>query len=120
MQRRGAIPWLIRAFDLPVRFRAADGATWADWQENAYRFPLIRRAWDKFGRGEGLSVGERYALGGVARSALLWERGPNDPAVRRLSGQGVPGAKGLTAGVDAYYRMAEASRAAAVGGGDIS
>lgn len=107
MQRReGYIPWLIRAFDLPVRYRAADRAVWADWRAHAGRFPLVARAWDRWQRGEKLAAGERYALSGVGRAAVVWERGADDALARRLSGKGVPGAEVLATALVVYERVA--------------
>lgn len=89
-RRRGYVPWLIRAFGLPVLYRAGDGAVWADWRPLAHRFPALARDWSALERGERLDAGARYRIGGVLRSAAVWTEDANTLAALG-PGRGVPG-----------------------------
>lgn len=106
MKRRpGYVPWLIRAFGLPVLYRAGDGAVWADWRPLAHRFPALARDWAALERGEMLDAGARYRIGGVLRSAAVWA-GDADTLAALGPGRGVPGMGMLRDGVAVYERVA--------------
>ncbi len=102
MKRRpGYVPWLIRAFGLPVLYRALDGAVWADWRPLAHRFPALARDWAALGRGERLDAGARYRIGGVLRSAAVWAEDA-DTLAALGPGRGVPGMGTLRAAAGVY------------------
>ena len=106
MKRRpGYVPWLIRAFGLPVLYRAGDGAVWTDWRPLAHRFPALARDWSALERGEMLDAGSRYRIGGVLRSAAVWAEDA-DTLAALGPGRGVPGMGSLRDGVAVYERVA--------------
>ena len=108
--RRDLVPWLVRAYDLPVRYRTSDGAVWADWRPLAHRFPVVARAWAKWANGSPLTSQERYALAGTARAAVVWARGADDPLAVALSGRGLPGRETLEEAVSVYLELAATER----------
>lgn len=95
MHRRGLIPWLIRAFALPVLYRAdapgntrsTDGLLWADWRAVAHRFPRLAAAWPR-AVADGLrgmaAMRDRNLVNGVLRAAVAWNLGPGHPLMRGL------------------------------------
>ena len=70
IRKRGLVPWLVRAYGLPVALRADGemwqaGAVWADWRPLAHRFRALALAWGRLGRGERITGFERRLLAGV-------------------------------------------------------
>ncbi len=108
--RRDLVPWLVRAYDLPVRYRVSDGAVWADWRPLAHRFPVVARAWAKWADGSPLTSQERYALAGTGRAAVVWARGADDSLAVALSGRGLPGREALEEAVSVYLELAATER----------
>lgn len=107
MKRRpGYVPWLIRAFGLPVLYRAGDGAVWTDWRPLAHRFPALARDWSALERGERLDSGGRYRIGGVLRSAAVWVEDA-DTLAALGPGRCVPGMGTLRAAAAVYERAAQ-------------
>jgi hypothetical protein len=78
LHRAGHTPWLIRHFGLPVVYREADDALWADWRPLAHRFPRLARAWARWEAGELRrrdERSERNLVNGVLRAAVAWHMG---------------------------------------------
>lgn len=100
--RRGLISEIIEQHGLPVRYRESDGATWADWRTCGHRFTLIEQAMKKWFQGELISRHERYALGGMLRSAVVWVEGADSPIARALLNVGFPGEVLLRKAMDVY------------------
>ncbi len=94
MHRRGHIAWLIRAYGLPVLYRAEDapgrlfdGALWADWRTVAHRFPRLARAWARWEAGEPwgrAEMGDHNLVNGALRAAVVWNLGDSAEG-RRLA-----------------------------------
>lgn len=75
LHRHGYAPWLIRAFGLPVLYRASDDALWADWRPLAHRFPRLARAWARAASGRPWTRAEsadRMLVAGVLAAAARW------------------------------------------------
>ena len=95
LHRRGHIPWLIRAYGLPVLYRAdapgegrsPDGLLWADWRAVAHRFPRLAAVWPRAAAGELRALadmGDHNLVNGVLRAAVAWNLGPEHPLMRGL------------------------------------
>jgi hypothetical protein len=93
--RRGHAPWLIRAYGLPVLYRARpeagryypDGSLWADWRAVAHRFPRLSQAWPQVEAGGLRGLDEMNDLNlvmGVLRAAVAWNLGREHPLMNRL------------------------------------
>jgi hypothetical protein len=75
IHRHGYAPWLIQAYNLPVLYRAADDALWADWRVLAHRFPRLARAWARAQCGRAWTraeVADRALVSGVLLAAARW------------------------------------------------
>lgn len=70
MARRGHIPWLARAYGLPLR--QGETGYWADWRDAGHRFPALARAWGKLGRREGLTNFERKLASSVLKKFVTF------------------------------------------------
>ena len=87
IHRHGYAPWLIRAYGLPVLYRASDDALWADWRPLAHRFPRLARAWTRAQSGRPWRLAEhadRSLVAGAVLSAARWQ-GVEDGVLRRLA-----------------------------------
>lgn len=75
LHRHDYAPWLIRAYGLPVLYRASDDALWADWRPLAYRFPRLARVWARAASGRPWTRAEsadRMLVAGVVSAAARW------------------------------------------------
>ena len=75
VEERGLVPWLARAYNLPVV--AVAGATpgwWADWRQVAHRFPALGRAWRRLERPGKMERFDRALLGRVMAAFLRCHR----------------------------------------------
>lgn len=95
LHRRGHIPWLIRAYGLPVLYRAdapgegrsADGLLWADWRTVAHRFPRLAAMWPRAAAGAlrtMADMSDQNLVNGVLRAAVAWNLGPEHELMRGL------------------------------------
>ncbi len=118
--KRGLVPWLVRAYELPVERRELPGrgqdgqdgqdgqgraVYWADWRKVVHRFPMLARAWGKVGREERLTGPEKALVTGVLRSFLAFHY-PGHPLRKRVHSQGQASAGALREAWELY----EASR----------
>ena len=97
LHRHGYAPWLIRAFGLPVLYRASDDALWADWRAVAHRFPRLARVWARAASGRPWTRAEcadRMLVAGVLSAAARWH-GATDFLERLAKGNAVAVAEAL-------------------------
>lgn len=95
LHRRGRISRLIRAYGLPVLYRAAapdggrspDGLLWADWRTVAHSFPRLAAMWPRSAAGELRTVADmrdQNLVNGVLRAAVAWNLGPGHALMHGL------------------------------------
>ena len=99
IRKRGLVPWLARAYGLPVAVRADGemrqaGAVWADWRPLAHRFRALERAWGRLGRGERITGFERRLLAGVLGAFMRFHR-PEHPLTGKMHRTGMVGTEVL-------------------------
>lgn len=87
--RQGHVPWIIRAFGLPVCYRQSDHALWADWRDVAHRFPRLARVWARAATGAPWKRAEMLdnnLVNGALRAAVRWHMAGTAEGERLLHG----------------------------------